>query len=125
MRRWTLYVDLHGDVVPESRSDTTAITVMPVEEHEQRLAEAQAWADDVEHPNWEAGWHAGKDRSGPVTAAMVERGARAAWDAMVARAADQIPSYTITPWGDLDDEPRMTWLQDTRAALEAVIGRPR
>lgn len=101
------------------------VAVMPVAEHEERLAEAQRWADDPEHPNWEAGWYAGSRRSGPVTDLLVLRGAKAAWDAhRTAAAEDSVTGvYQLPEWASLDQALREAWLRDTRATLEAVLGR--
>lgn len=129
MPRWILTGDAHRGTVAKSGlvlSIYDYIEVMPVSEHEERLAEAQRWADDPEHPNWEAGWIAGSRRAGPVTNVMVVRGAKAAWERhrVEAESGREDGSWLLPPWESLDEPLRETWLQDTRAAFEAVIRPP-
>lgn len=72
--RATLMLNEHGNVVADRGSGVRSVVeVMTVAEHERLLAEERAWSNSSEHPNWEAGWHAGRSRACHVSDEMIDR----------------------------------------------------
>jgi len=73
---WWRVMVIEGPMLEPKRGRPT-VQVMPVSEHEEALRAAEEWAHSSEHPNWEAGWNAGRSRAVRVTEEMVSRLVRA------------------------------------------------